>query len=186
MTAPMPAKISLIDEIKARYSFGMPSDIELKKFEKSAVALKSIEPENGYAALGILACIKGNEKDCRRNHEAALTCSGRTSIQLTNYANSLRLLRIFGDALLYANEAWTKDQAYLSALDVIIRAMYEAGIGGESLLWHLERWATLTGKQHVVALWVREDEEDKLDIEGARNEEGELIPWEQVKAELGL
>ena len=49
-----------------------------------------------------------------------------------------------------------------------------------------ERVAAIVPESVIDALRAAEDAEDAADADAAMDEPGESIPWEQVKAELGL
>lgn len=51
---------------------------------------------------------------------------------------------------------------------------------------HGERVAAIVPESLIDALRAIEDSEDVAEAEAAMDEPGESIPWEQVKAELGL
>jgi antitoxin Phd len=49
-----------------------------------------------------------------------------------------------------------------------------------------ERVAAIVPESLIEALRAAEDAEDAADADAAMDEPGESVPWEQVKAELGL
>jgi antitoxin Phd len=51
---------------------------------------------------------------------------------------------------------------------------------------HGERVAAIVPESVIEALRAAEDAEDIAEADAAMDESGESIPWEQVKAELGL
>ena len=51
---------------------------------------------------------------------------------------------------------------------------------------HGERVAAIVPESVVEALRAAEDAEDATEADAAMDEPGESVPWEQVKAELGL
>lgn len=162
------ARCNLIDEIKEKISLnrGVLSEFDVMRFKKKAVALKSVEPDNAYAALGILECVTMNVQKCIEFHERSVACSRYPSIALQNYANSMRFVGRFSDAANISVRAWTVDPANLSALNIAIESFFELG-DEKNFLDYASRWEKIAGEEHDFMQKYREevDEANNLSVD---------------------
>jgi tetratricopeptide (TPR) repeat protein len=143
---------SLIDRLNSLQEDDQPSlEFEIKKLRREAEKLKSADPAQAFAILGIIACFEGNVPDMHRYHKNALRYSGATSLHLANYATSLNKCKLPEEALEYAKKAYENSQSDLgmrkAALGMVIELAYLLGKFEEYLSYN-ERWVKLTKEKH--------------------------------------
>lgn len=142
-----PAKKGLVTEITERLLDGNMSPFEIASFKKKAHALKRSDVDNAFAALGILACIEGDLDECRKNHEISIRHTGFPSIQVANYANSLKYMGLYDEAVSLALKARHLDMNNLMALDIAITSCFLAG-DEKRYLSFASDWKKQTGEDH--------------------------------------
>jgi|GEM_PF-2469814 len=166
MHRPDAAETSLIDRIKARIieTNGL-GEVDLLRFQREAHALKTKDTANAFAALGILACLKGEIKNTRRYHETSIQYAGKSlSIHLSNYATSLQNLELYAEAVEKARAAWDADPANIMALDIIIGSSYMGGID-KDIEYYTAKWRDLVGEEHPIVSAYLELNDMRLDTE---------------------
>ena len=66
--------INRLNELEEHDRAGL--EFEIRRLKKDAEQLKSADPAEAFAILGIIACFEGNIPDMRRHHQNALLHSG--------------------------------------------------------------------------------------------------------------
>jgi len=186
MHIPEPAKKGLIDEIRERVEHGDLSEFDHHRFE--GMAKKEIsrgKPENGYAALGILAYLRGDEKEMRANHEKALAASGYAAIQHYNYACSLGGRACLEEALEHSRLAFELDPVHVNALLILTKILFELRKIKE-LKERMADWNKMVKEDHPMAEEIAELYEDIEAAETAREEIARdgAIPLDEVLEEF--
>lgn len=189
MSPAAPARKLALVLIQERLAQGPLAEIDFYRFEK--MAKKELDSTrsrpSGLSALGVLACLRGDERKMRDCHERAIAITGGSLTETYNYATSLNCLRKHEEALGLAEKVYKEDPLSLEALGLIIRALYHLGRLEEAFA-RIREWDSKSKKEHPYALDILEEIADEKDIPSAREElaRGETIPWETLKAELGL
>jgi hypothetical protein len=187
MTRPLPEKVDLIAEIREKTLAGRMSEFDLARLRRLAKQAISSDPSNGYAALGMLACLENKVDEMRRFHRMSIDNDPNSSILHSNYAASLVFLREYGEAIEQAALAFKIDAANIGALDLIIRAAYTIDMR-DALDKHLAIWHALGKGEHPIEEDMLNDDEDAAAALEAREEvsrEG-AIPWDDFCSSLSL
>ena len=91
---------SLIDRLNSLQEEDRASlEFEIRRLRREAEKLKSADPAQAFAILGIIACFEGNVEDVRGYHKNALRYSGEAPVHLANYATSLGKCKLPEEAL---------------------------------------------------------------------------------------
>lgn len=180
----IPARKYTVLAIQERLSQGPLSEIDFARFEKAAK--KEIQgefPANGLAALGILACLRGDLGAMHDFHNRAILTDDAAFMQTFNYATSLCQCRLFNDALDLAAGGFAKDKLNLDLLYVIIRAEYCLNMIDEAA-GHIKVWNTMAKKPHPLAVDIQETLEDRSAVGAGRAEiaRGEFVSMDELMA----
>lgn len=143
MSHAVPAKKSILEDIRDRALKGPLSEFDFVRFGDAARKEIEVNPAMGHDALGMLACLRGDEKGMRKFHMNALRLSGRASQHLSNFAVSLAQLNRLEEAQEYQLEAAEKDPTNLLQLRFLI-ALLHKGRSADRLALYLERWNSLS------------------------------------------
>lgn len=119
-----PDPIPLIQIIRERSEKGELSEFEYLQFERSARKLMKVDPANANAALGILACLKGNKQELNKYHSIAIQVSGDSPVHVFNYACSLSCVGDKEQALRFFEVAFRADPTFVHSLDLAIVTAY--------------------------------------------------------------
>ncbi len=107
---------------------GEISDFLLRRIETDAERLKAIDPPGAYSALGVIAALRGEEKQTRRWHQAAQNAAGGRNPDIANnYAASLRILGRVEESLEINRKAAAQNPGSAEALGRYISGCYVTG-----------------------------------------------------------
>lgn len=160
MTAPNPQLDDLIERIKDRLAKGPLTEFDLRRFEADAEKLKKASPEFAFSALGILACIRGDENTCRAHHDNSIRLSPLSSLMHHNFAVSLFRMAKFPEAAGYARKAISLDGLDIRPARLLPEIAYSFG-DGELLAWALDNWHKVAnGERHFIEDYLDEDADD--------------------------
>ncbi len=91
---------SLIDRLNSLQEEDRASlEFEIRRLRREAEKLKSADPAQAFAILGIIACFEGKVEDVRGYHKNALRYSGEAPVHFANYATSLGKCKLPEEAL---------------------------------------------------------------------------------------
>ncbi|MDK2957786.1 MAG: hypothetical protein PWQ57_3284 [Desulfovibrionales bacterium] len=180
MPTPLPAGFQLIIDLSVRYQEGPISEVELANYSKQARDAKKTDPALGLCALGMIAAIKGNEREMRDYHERAITVSGEGVVYIFNYGSSLEIMGFRTEAFSWILRAVKADPGNLQFLNRMIWTAYT--LNDNRLETFLGRWKKLRGEPHPVAEEI-EDERDVAAALASIETEG-TISWEDLRQEM--
>lgn len=107
---------------------GEVSDFLLRRIETDAERLKDSDPPGAYSALGVIAALRGNERNTRRWHQSAQAAAGGRNPDIANnYAASLRILGRVEESLEINRKAAAQNPGSADALGRYISACYVTG-----------------------------------------------------------
>lgn len=145
--------IARLNELQDHDQAGL--EFEIRKLKREAEKLKSADPAEAFAILGIIACFEGNIPEMHRCHKNALRHSGDHPLHLANYATSLDKCKLPEEALVYAKKTFEKSHSDLdmrkAALDMVIALTYVLG-KLEEFVFYREKWLQLTGEKHPLTV----------------------------------
>jgi len=181
----MPDTHEIINELMRVAASRALYPLELMKLKKAADSLLSEEPHVARSVYGVIACLKGDETTMRREHEMSVALRPWDADMHRNYGRSLYELGHVQESIPHMVRAAELAPEDLPALDFLLKYAYAAGDTDVLDAW-LPEYAKRTGAEHVVRQYLLEDLEDVELLDQAKVEDESNIPWETLKAELGL
>lgn len=178
----------VIEAIKERLEKGPLTEFDYAFFAREAEKIKSDQPETAFSALGVLACIRGDEKASRELHEKSILVAPSSSLMAHNYAVSLARLGRHDEAMGQLRRAIFLDGTNRIALSLFVDVAYRMG-SIDGISEGLARWKKMfPDERHAVEGYLDEDAADAALIAEARADVAEhgTVPWEEIKRELNL
>ncbi|GEM_PF-4766810 len=138
--------IQLVDQLIELAKEKQINEIQLALKEQEARELQKNDLAWSSCILGIIECLRNNEKNSRRYHLTAINHSNNDPEIIYNFAVSLEGFGYLNEALNYALMAYDieKDPLYI---EFAIDRAYELGLS-ETVKRLIADWKKLTGKIH--------------------------------------
>lgn len=139
---------ALVDELNTYRLNKDWSEFDIVRLKKKAINIKeNVDLAEGFALLGMIACLE-NDKDMMVSYsEIAIQQSGREPFHMLNYSKSLHFFNLKDDSYKYALMAYSKNPADPEFLEWLIHLSAELNKTQE-LLKYNENWYKLTGEKY--------------------------------------
>lgn len=185
--SPVPSQVTIdvINHLVLEASMRPLYPLELMKLKKAAESILDAIPATAHSVFGVVACLQGDEKKMRHEHELSIKLNPSDSNILKNYSRSLFEHGYVSEAIPYLVKSVELAPEDLDNIDVLLRYAYLDDDTGIIEKWSPE-YKKRAGHPHVVESWVAEDKEDLAMLDETEVNIEECIPWETLKEELGL
>lgn len=183
--APLPDTHEVINELMRVAASRALYPLELMKLKKAADSLLSEEPHIARSVYGVIACLQGDEMTMRREHEMSVKLRPWDANMHRNYGRSLYEHGHMQESIPHMVRAVELAPEDIPALDSLLKYAYAAGDTVVLDAW-LPEYAKRVGTEHVVREYLLEDLKDVKLLDQAKVEGESNVPWETLKAELGL
>lgn len=158
--------------------------LELMKLKKAAQSILHDAPWTAHSVFGVVACLQGDEKTMRREHELSISLNPGDAHMHSNFASSLKAHDFVAEAIPFQVRAVELAPEDVGYLDSLLRLAYRADATDILERW-LPEFRKRVGHEHEVEAWIAEDQEDLREIDEA-GVAGPCISLAQLKAEMGL
>ncbi|MCP4349714.1 MAG: hypothetical protein GY795_29895 [Desulfobacterales bacterium] len=123
---------------------------DLKRLKKKAGEIKEhVDIADGFALLGMIACLENDENNMRSYSERAIQQSGGNILHMVNYSKSLKFFGLKDESYELAAKAHINAPSDLNTLEYLIVLACESD-RREEYLTYLNSWHKLTDKKHLL------------------------------------